>query len=65
MRVVNKLIYLALNVNTEGKNDLLSLWMSDNEGAKFGDSELVKLKFRGLKYILIACVDGLREFPVS
>ena len=34
-----------------------------NEGAKFWLSVLTELKNRGLKDILIACVDGLKGFP--
>lgn len=63
MRVVNKAIYLALGVNMEGHKDLLGLWMSENEGAKFWVSVLTELKNRGVKDILIACVDGLKGFP--
>lgn len=63
MRVINKSIYLALGVNMDGKKDLLGLWMSDNEGAKFWLSVLTELKSRGVQDILIACVDGLKGFP--
>lgn len=63
LRVINKSIYLALGVNMEGKKDLLGLWMSDNEGAKFWLSVLTELKNRGVQDILIACVDGLKGFP--
>ena len=63
LRVVNKSIYLALGVNMDGKKDLLGLWMSDNEGAKFWLSVLTELKNRGVQEILIACVDGLKGFP--
>ena len=63
MRVVNKSIYLALGVNMDGRKDLLGLWMSDNEGAKFWLSVLTELKSRGVQDILIACVDGLKGFP--
>ena len=63
MCVINKAIYLALGVNMEGKKDLLGLWMSDNEGAKFWLSVLTELKNRGVQDILIACVDGLKGFP--
>ena len=63
MRVVNKAIYLALGVNMDGHKDLLGLWMSENEGAKFWVSVLTELKNRGVKDILIACVDGLKCFP--
>lgn len=63
MRVINKAIYLALGVNMEGHKELLGLWMSENEGAKFWVSVLTELKNRGVKDILIACVDGLKGFP--
>jgi len=63
MRVINKSIYLALGVNMEGHKELLGLWMSDNEGAKFWLSVLTELKNRGVQDILIACVDGLKGFP--
>jgi putative transposase len=59
----NKAVYLALGVNTDGQKDLLGMWMSENEGAKFWLSVLTELKNRGLKDILIACVDGLKGFP--
>ena len=63
LRVINKSIYLALGVNMDGKKDLLGLWMSENEGAKFWLSVLTELKNRGVQDILIACVDGLKGFP--
>ena len=63
LRVINKAIYLALGVNMDGKKDLLGLWMSENEGAKFWLSVLTELKNRGVQDILIACVDGLKGFP--
>ena len=61
-RVINKAIYLALGVNMDGHKELLGLWMSENEGAKFWLSMLTELQNRGVKDILIACVDGLRGF---
>ena len=62
-RVINKAIYLALGVNMEGHKDLLGMWMSENEGAKFWLNVLTELLNRGVKDILIACVDGLKGFP--
>ena len=61
--VVNKAIYVALGVNTQGHKELLGLWISQNEGAKFWLSVLTELKARGVQDILIACVDGLKGFP--
>jgi len=62
-QVINKAIYLALGVNMEGHNELLSLWISENEGAKFWLNVLTELQNRGVKDILNACVDGLKGFP--
>ena len=62
-RVINKSIYLALGINLEGHQELLGLWLSENEGAKFWLSVLTELKTRGVEQILIACVDGLSGFP--
>ena len=61
--VINKVVYLALGVNMEGHKELLGLWLSENEGAKFWLSVLTELQNRGVKDILIACVDGLKGFP--
>lgn len=62
-QVINKAIYLALGVNMEGQKELLGLWISENEGAKFWLNVLTELQNRGVKDILIACVDGLKGFP--
>lgn len=62
-RIINKAVYLALGVNIEGQKELLGLWLSENEGAKFWLGVLTELKNRGLTDILIACVDGLSGFP--
>jgi len=42
---------------------LLGMWISPNEEAKFWLSVLTKIHNRGVKDILIACVDGLTGFP--
>jgi putative transposase len=62
-QVVNKAIHLALGVNMEGQKELLGMWVTNNEGAKFWLSVLTELKNRGLQDIFIACVDGLTGFP--
>jgi putative transposase len=62
-QVINKAIYLALGVNMEGRKELLGMWLSENEGAKFWLNVLTELQNRGVKDILIACVDGLKGFP--
>ena len=47
----------------EGHKELLGMWLSENEGAKFWLNVLTELQNRGVKDILIACVDGLKGFP--
>ena len=62
-RVINKAIHLVLAVNLQGEKELLGMWMSQNEGAKFWMNVLTELKNRGVQDIFIACVDGLTGFP--
>jgi len=62
-RVSNKAIYLAIGVNMSGIKEVLGMWASENEGAKFWLSIITELKTRGVKDIFIACVDGLKGFP--
>ena len=62
-RVLNKAFHLALGVNIDGEKELLGIWVSQNEGAKFWLNVMTELKNRGVEDILIACVDGLKGFP--
>jgi putative transposase len=61
-RVSPHTMYVAIGVNLQGKKELLGLWLSETEGAKFWLSCLTDLKNRGLNDIFIACVDGLTGF---
>ncbi len=58
-RIINKSVYIALGVDLEGKKDVLGLWISENEGAKFWLANFTEMKNRGLNDILIACSDNL------
>src|SRR5579864_7152192 len=62
-RVENRAVYVAIGVGMDGRKDVLGLWTSGNEGAKFWLAVLTELKNRGVKDVLIACVDGLKGFP--
>ena len=62
-RFVSKAIYTILGLNIEGRKELLGLYLSDSEGAHYWLSVLTDLQNRGVKDILIACVDGLKGFP--
>ena len=61
--VQRRACYLALGVTVEGERDVLGLWFQETEGAKFWMQVLSELKQRGVRDILICCVDGLKGFP--
>ena len=56
-------MYVAIGVTLGGMKEVLGLWTSANEGAKFWLSVLTQMQNCGLKDIFIACVDGLKGFP--
>ncbi|SFV50357.1 Mobile element protein [hydrothermal vent metagenome] len=58
----NRALHFAIGITLEGKKDLLGMWLTDNEGAKFWLSIVAELKNRGVEDILIASVDGLKGF---
>lgn len=62
-RFITKAVYTILGLNVEGKKELLGLYLSESEGAHHWLSVLTELHNRGVKDILIACVDGLKGFP--
>lgn len=62
-RYVHKAVYTVLGLNMEGKKEILGLYLSESEGANFWLSVITDLNNRGVKDILIACVDGLKGFP--
>ena len=61
--VQRRALYLALGVTLDGDRDVLGMWFQETEGAKFWMQVLNDLKTRGVRDILIACVDGLTGFP--
>lgn len=61
--IINKAVYLALAINMDGSKEILGLWISNNEGAKFWLSIVTELKNRGLQDVFIFCVDGLKGLP--
>ncbi len=61
--VRTKAVYLAIGINMQGEKEVLGLWVSQTEGAKFWLGVVTELKNRGIQDIFIACVDGLKGFP--
>lgn len=62
-KVSNRSVYLALGINMDGTKELLGLWITGSEGAKFWLAVITELKNRGIQDMFIACVDGLKGFP--
>lgn len=58
-----KAVSLALGITMAGEKELLGLWLSESEGAKFWFSVFTELKNRGVQDCFIACVDGLQGLP--
>ena len=61
--VRSRACYLAVGVTVDGDREALGIWWQDTEGAKFWLAVLNDLHRRGVKDVLIACVDGLTGFP--
>jgi putative transposase len=62
-QVMNKAAYLAIGVGLDGLKHVLGIWLEKTEGAKFWLKVITELQNRGIRDILIACVDGLKGFP--
>jgi len=61
--VANKAVYLAIGIKLDGDKEVLGMWVSENEGAKFWLQVVTELRNRGVEDIFVACVDGLKGFP--
>ena len=61
-RVQNRCVYNILGITTEGRKEILGMYVSESEGANFWLSVLTDLQTRGVKDILIACIDNLKGF---
>jgi putative transposase len=62
-QVQNRAIYVAIGIRMDGCKEVLGLWTSVNEGAKFWLQVLTEMQNRGVKDVYIMCVDGLKGFP--
>lgn len=62
-RMVSRAVYNILGINRHGHKELLGMYVSQSEGANFWLSVLTDLQNRGVKDILIACIDNLNGFP--
>lgn len=62
-KIVSKAAYTCLAIDLEGHKDILGIWIGESESAKFWLTIFNELKNRGIKDILIACMDGLKGLP--
>lgn len=62
-RVITRALYTVLALRLDGHKELLGLYVSENEGARFWLGVLSDLQARGVEDILVASVDGLKGFP--
>ena len=61
-RTTSRAVYNVLAINKDGRKELIGMYISESEGANFWLSVLTDLKSRGVKDILIACIDNLSGF---
>lgn len=59
-KIVNKAAYICMALDMKGYKDILGIWIGEQEGAKFWLSVCNDLKNRGVKDIVLACMDGLK-----
>lgn len=64
-QIIKKAVYIAIGIRMDGIKEVIGMWVGENESAKFWLSVMNGLKNRGLKDILIACVDGLTGFSAA
>lgn len=62
-KVISKAAYTCLAMDSEGKKEILGIWVGESEGARFWLKICTELKQRGVQDILIACIDGLKGLP--
>lgn len=61
-RTGSRAVYNVLAINKDGRKELIGMYVSESEGANFWLSVLTDLKARGMKDVLIACIDNLTGF---
>lgn len=61
-RTESRAVYNVLAINKDGRKELIGMYVSESEGANFWLSVLTDLKARGMKDVLIACIDNLAGF---
>lgn len=61
--VSNQTVYIVYGIDMEGCKDVIGLYLSGEEGAKYWLNVLTELKNRGVEDTYIMCADGLKGLP--
>ena len=61
-KVINKTVYIAVGLKTDGKKEVLGLWLGKNESSSFWMSVLTDIRARGVQDMLITATDNLNGF---
>ena len=61
-KVINKTMYIAVGLRTDGRKEVLGLWLGRNESSAFWMTVLTDIKARGVQDILITATDNLNGF---
>lgn len=61
-RVIDKTVYISIGLRSDGKKEVMGLWLGKNESASFWLSVLTDMKARGVQDILVTATDNLKGF---
>jgi len=60
---VKKAVYVMLGIDTEGKKEVIGIWIDKSESATFWNEIFEEVKMRGVKDIFFVSMDGLKGLP--
>ena len=60
---VKKAVYVMLGIDTEGKKEVIGIWIDRTESATFWNEIFEEIKARGVKDIFFVSMDGLKGLP--
>ncbi len=63
--MINKTVYIAVGLRTDGRKEVLGMWLGRHETSAYWLSVLTDLKSRGLRDILITATDNLNGFTTT
>lgn len=61
-QVIPRAVYIVLGMNNQGLKELLGMYVSEQEGARFWLSVMTDIQSRGVEDILICSIDNLKGF---